>query len=49
MTGLQMLGMWHEYRGRAESNIIYEEVVNKALNATFKVAYSQGNKYSSVI
>ena len=49
MTGLQMLGMWHEYRGHAKNNKIYEEVVNKALNATFKVGYSRSNKYSSII
>ena len=49
MTGLQMLGMWHVYRGHAKNTKFYEEVVNKALNAIFKVAHSQSNEYSSVI
>ena len=49
MTGKQALRRWHEYRGHAKDTKFYEEVVNEALNATFKVAYSQSNKYSSVI
>ena len=40
MTGLEMLGRWREYRGHAKNTKFYEEVVNNALNATFKDAYS---------
>jgi len=40
MTGIKALGRWHEYRGHAQNTKFYEEVVNIALNATFKVAYS---------
>ena len=44
-----MIGMWQEYRGHAKNTKFYAEVVNKAPNATFKVAYSKSNRFPSVI
>ena len=40
MSEIQALGRWHEYRGYAKNTKFHEEVGNKALNATFKIAYS---------
>ena len=37
MSGLQALGMWHEYRGHAKNTIFQEEVVNKTLSANVNV------------